>query len=199
MRCQANTNKGDQCSREVEEGEKFCWQHQGDDVNKGGRPSKYDLVDLEEIKEWAKEGLTDFEISKRLGITTTTLYEWKNKYSEFSEALKKAKAQADYRVENSLYQRAMGYQYDEEVKERVPIYDSDGNITGYEVVTTKVTRKEVKPNVTAQIFWLKNRQPKKWKDKKDIDITSEGQHISGLSEEEKEKKLQELEQKYGDS
>lgn len=198
MRCQGIKNDGEQCTREAEGGKEFCWQHQEDVENKGGRPSQYDDVDLEEVREWAKEGLTDFEISKRLGITTTTLYDWKNKFSEFADALKKAKKQADFRVENSLYQRALGYQYDEVTRERVPIYDENGNIIGHEVTETKVITKEVKPNVTAQIFWLKNRQPHKWKDKKDIDITSDGKNISGMTAEEREKRRQELRAKLGE-
>lgn len=100
---------------------------------KVGRKSKYgDFVDrkgLVLVKGWARDGLTDVQIAKNIGITTSTLYEWKNKYPDFSEAIKESKEVADYEVENALFKKAkMG-------------------------------------DVTAQIFWLKNRKPKQWRDK----------------------------------
>ena len=86
-----------------------------------------------------------------MGITTKTLYEWKNKYGEISEALKKGKEVIDRQVENALLKRALGYAYDETTYE-------DG-------VETKRVTKEVAPDTTAQIFWLKNRKPAEWRDK----------------------------------
>ncbi len=72
-----------------------CWQHpppgEGTEVNRGGRPSKYDPSIIPKVEEWANEGLTDYEISKRLGISTVTLYDWKKKYPEFSKSLKRAR------------------------------------------------------------------------------------------------------------
>lgn len=89
------------------------------------------------LEGWARDGLTDEEIAKNMGVRTSTLYEWKNKYSEISEALKKGKEFADYQIENALYNSAL-----------------DGN-------------------TTAQIFWLKNRRPDKWRDKPISDKNTE--------------------------
>nr|DAS65667.1 MAG TPA: terminase small subunit [Bacteriophage sp.] len=106
---------------------------------------------LIKIQGWARDGLIDEQIAHNMGITTKTLYEWKNKYSEISEALKKGKEVIDRQVENALLKRALGYAYDETTYE-------DG-------VETKRVTKEVAPDTTAQIFWLKNRKPAEWRDK----------------------------------
>ena len=100
---------------------------------KVGRKSKYgDFVDrkgLVLVRGWARDGLTDLQISKNIGVAMSTFCDWKNKHPEFSEALKRSKDVADYEVENALFKKAkMG-------------------------------------DVTAQIFWLKNRKPKQWRDK----------------------------------
>lgn len=81
------------------------------------------------LEGWARDGLTDEQIAKNIGITVSTFYEWKKKYSEISESLKKGKEVVDYEVENALLSSALG------------------------------------GNTTAQIFWLKNRRPDKWRDK----------------------------------
>lgn len=113
------------------------------------------LPHLETIKGWARDGATDEEIYKRLGISKETFYTYKREYIAFFDALKDGKEIADYKVENSLYKRAMGYSYDEITQEL-----SDGVITVKKIVT-----KEIVPDVTAQIFWLKNRRPKQWRDR----------------------------------
>jgi hypothetical protein len=81
------------------------------------------------LEGWARDGLTDEQIAKNIGITVSTFYEWKKKYSEISESLKKGKEVVDYEVENALLSSAL------------------------------------EGNTTAQIFWLKNRRPDKWRDK----------------------------------
>ncbi|SDH77014.1 Transposase [Aneurinibacillus thermoaerophilus] len=139
------------------------------------------------LEGWARDGLTDEQIAKNIGISTSTLYEWKKKYSEISEALKKGKEVIDLEVENALLKRALGYRYDEVTKERCAIRDENGEIVGYEMVVTKVTTKEVQPDVTAQIFWLKNRQSDKWRDKQNIEHSgqiNQKMDMSGLSVEE---------------
>lgn len=205
LRCLGEKNDGSRCTRKKEfpvdkaPEEWRCWQHPKDDgsVNKGGRKSKYNDIDLDEVESWAKEGLTDYEIAKRLGIGVSTLYEWKNKFPEFSEALKRAKKQADFRVEDSLNKRANGYKYNEVTKERIKLYDGEGNVVGQELVTTKVVTKEVKPDTTAQIFWLKNRKPDVWRDTKNIEANINDKR-DNMTEQEKKDRLQELRAKLGD-
>lgn len=107
------------------------------------------------LEGWARDGLTDEQIAENIGITATTLYEWKNRFPEISEALKKGKEVVDIRVENALLKRALGYEYTEE---RIEISGKDGR----KVIQTVKT---VLPDTTAQIFWLKNRRPDKWRDR----------------------------------
>ena len=108
------------------------------------------------IEGWARDGLTDEQIAHNMGIATSTLYEWKKQYAEISEALKKGKEVVDRLVENALLKRALGYEY-EEVREKFEMG----------VCTERtVTKKEVIPDTTAQIFWLKNRKPQEWRDKR---------------------------------
>ena len=118
---------------------------------------------LLKIEGWARDGLSDEQIAKNIGISTSTLYEWKKKYSEFSEALKKGKEVIDRQVENALLKRALGYEY-EEVKQ---IIEKDDN--GKDRKRIEKIIKHVAPDVTAQIFWLKNRKPQEWRDKQQIE------------------------------
>ena len=109
------------------------------------------------LEGWARDGLTDEQIAINMGIRTSTLYEWKNKYSEISESLKKGKEVIDTIVENALLKRALGYRYDE--------------VTIENGIETKRVTKEVQPDTTAQIFWLKNRRPDKWRDKQNVEVS----------------------------
>lgn len=118
---------------------------------------------LVEIEAWKRDGLTDEQIFKNLGISRDTFYKYKEKYTDFSDALKKGKEVADIEVENALFKRAIGYRYKEKIKEVKEIDEK-------KTVFIKEVEKEMPGDVGAQIFWLKNRKSSKWKDKQDIDI-----------------------------
>lgn len=107
------------------------------------------------LAAWARDGLTNEQIANKCGVTATTLYAWMNTYPEISEALKKGKEIVDIQVENALLKRALGYTYTETMTE----VSKDG-------IKTRKTVKEVVPDVTAQIFFLKNRKPGVWRDKR---------------------------------
>lgn len=117
---------------------------------------------LLKIEGWARDGLIDEQIAYNIGITRETLSQWKNKYSDISDALKKGKEVVDRQVENALLKRALGYKY-EEIK-------TEETEEGKKVT---VTIKEVVPDTTAQIFWLKNRKPDQWRDKQQIEHSGE--------------------------
>lgn len=110
------------------------------------------------LEGWARDGLTDEQLAGKMGINPATLYDWKNKYPKISESLKKGKEVVDIQVENALLKRALGYDYQEQ---RIEKSDKDG---------TKIiqTIRHVPADTTAQIFWLKNRRPDKWRDKPEI-------------------------------
>ena len=107
------------------------------------------------LEGWARDGLTDEQIALKVRINVATLYRWKEKYCEICEALKKGKDVVDIKVENALLKRALGYSYKEVKCKR------ENGVLTEETTTTK----EVIPDVTAQIIWLKNRRPNKWRDK----------------------------------
>lgn len=112
------------------------------------------------IEGWARDGLTKEQIAKNIGIHRDTLNEWEKKYSVISDSLKRGREVVDRQVENALLKRALGYEYME-----TKIEEEFGEIT------KKVTTiKQVIPDVTAQIFWLKNRKPEQWRDKRDVDL-----------------------------
>jgi transposase-like protein len=147
------------------------------------RPSKYETEvkdKLTLVQAWARDGLTNEQIAHNLGISHDTLYRYQKEHSEFSDALKRGKEVVDIEVENALLKRAMGYKFDEVT------YESKFNpiLEKWEQVETKRVTKEVQPDTTAQIFWLKNRKPVEWRDKQDIEhsghMTSQID-LSGLS------------------
>jgi transcriptional regulator with XRE-family HTH domain len=121
------------------------------------------------LEAWARDGLTDEQIAKNMGISESTLYAWKGKYPEFSDALKKGKEVVDIQVENALFKRAMGYKTVEVTEETRLIGVDDDKVPIYAMAESKRVYKEFPPDVTAQIFWLKNRKPKEWRDKQQID------------------------------
>lgn len=221
------------------------------------------------LEAWARDGLTDEKMAEKIGISRSTLCEWKNKYPDISDTLKRGKEVVDVQVENSLLKRALGYKYTEITRERIidsgqkkrhggeselteqewelaikyfgdkccycgnyssnltkdhikPLNDNgtlsrdnvipccrscnsskkDNEMVSWyqsqsyydkyrlqkiyeyiqfvvsmgkpqentgELVVTKEVVKEVVPDVTAQIFWLKNRKPETWRDKHEFE------------------------------
>ena len=111
------------------------------------------------LEGWAKSGLTDEQIAKNIGINRTTLYDWKKKEANIADALKKGKEVIDFEVENALLKRALGYEYEEETYENG--------------ILTKKVKKQVAPDTTAQIFWLKNRKKEQWREKVEVVKTDE--------------------------
>lgn len=97
-----------------------------------------------------------------MGVSRSTLNAWISKYSDISDVIKKGREVVDRQVENALLKRALGYTYDE-VSEKF-----EGGV----LTERKVIKKQVVPDTTAQIFWLKNRKPEEWRDKRVIDDNS---------------------------
>ena len=128
-----------------------------------GRKGLYDewLTDdgLMRIEGWARDGLTNDQIAHNMGIGLRTLAEWLTKFPAISAHLKRGKEPVDLEVENALLKRALGYSY-EEVTTEIEELPS-----GKQKKHIKKTTKTVVPDVAAQIYWLKNRRPDKWRDK----------------------------------
>lgn len=129
---------------------------------KRGRPSKYDKIDLKLVTRIASLNLTDKQIAEALNISEATLNNYKEKYPEFLESLKKGKKLVDNKVVASLFHRAVGYSHPD-----VHISNYRGKITKTAII------KHYPPDVAACIIWLKNRQPDEWRDKVEHSITGE--------------------------
>lgn len=122
------------------------------------------------LNGWARDGLTDEQIAKNMQISTSTYYDYRKKYVEISEALKKGKEIIDYKVEDSLLKKCFGY--NAKVKKNVKVkrveYNDDGYKSNeYEEIIEVYDEVHVPADTTAQIFWLKNRKPEKWREKQE--------------------------------
>ncbi len=123
---------------------------------------------LELIGGWARQGLTEEDIAHNMGISCRTLSRWKEKFCQLCQALKISKDVADFRVENALYKRACGCTVTEKTVHRVK-----DPVTGKVSVTERETVREIPPDTIAAIFWLKNRKPKHWRDKQELELSGE--------------------------
>lgn len=136
---------------------------------KVGRPSKYENVCLKTVTKLCLLGLTDEELAEYFEVNIDTIYNWKNEHPEFVEAIKNGKEKADAKVAKRLYRRAMGYEH-KDVELKVV---SNGNGDGSRIEEVEVT-KIYPPETAAAIFWLKNRQSKRWRDKQEIETKHSG-------------------------
>lgn len=121
---------------------------------KVGRPTKIDKVDMELLEKLYRAGLSDEKVSEILGITRKTIYSWRKANKEFLHTIKDWKAEADEKVERSLYERACGYEH--EIEE---LFFYAGKVIKVNTI------KKYPPSEIACFFWLKNRNPEKWRDK----------------------------------
>lgn len=119
-----------------------------------GRPTLYKPEYDEQARKLCLLGSTDAELADFFEIQESTLNNWKHAHPSFMESIKKGKTQADSSVADRLFQRAMGYQHPD-----VHVSNYQGDVT-----LTPIT-KEYAPDTTAAIFWLKNRQRSKWRDR----------------------------------
>lgn len=143
-----------------------------------GRKSKYDQDTFPNLAEqFAREGLSDEQIAKNLGIGTRTYYEYLEKYPQFSQAIKRGKKPVDIEIENALFKRAKGYTVEEVHTE----YINDGS-ENPKIKTQKRVKKEIAPDTGAIVFWLTNRVPHRWQNKQNtnVNVTNKREEIAAL-------------------
>lgn len=122
------------------------------------RPTNYRKEYAEQARKLCLLGYTDKQLADFFGVNERTINRWKSDYPEFCQSIKKGKEFADGEVVDSLYKRATGFEYNEvELK------------TDDKTKSKRVTKKLIAPDPTSAIFWLKNRQPKLWRDKQTIE------------------------------
>lgn len=136
-----------------------------------GRKGLYEdwLTDdgLLRIEGWARDGLTDEQIARNIGVSERTFTRWKETLPAIVTALKKGKAPADIIVENSLYKSATGYYVTIKKPMKIKTKKQLAGKGTIEEERVEYYDEEIyiPPNPTSQIFWLKNRRPDKWRDK----------------------------------
>ena len=119
------------------------------------------------LEGWARDGLTDEQIANNIGISRSTLFEWRKNNQDISNALKKGKEIVDIEVENALLKKALGYNVpiQKAFKIKEVIYQDGKRLKETERIEYAEEQVHVPADTTAQIFWLKNRKPDKWRDK----------------------------------
>ena len=115
------------------------------------------------LEGWARDGLTEEQIAKNIGISRQSLWKWKEKEVDILNALKKGKEVVDIEVENALLKKALGYTITLH-KQKVT---KDGDVVDIEEEV------HIAPDTTAQIFWLKNRKKKEWRDKVEVETNAD--------------------------
>lgn len=133
-----------------------------------GRPTKYKEEYNIQVEKLCKLGATDEELANFFDVDVSTVNNWKIEHPQFFESIKRGKVEADSNVAERLYQRAMGFEHDsEEIK--VVSMGKEGS-----AIERVPIRKVYPPDPTAAIFWLKNRRPKDWRDKQEIEAQITG-------------------------
>ena len=144
-----------------------------------GRKTLFRAEIIHESEIMASYGLTEAQIANVLNVSPFTLSRWKRKNPEFEQALKRGADISNHQVTKSLFHRALGYGYNEVSYEKVTLGNLAAKvdkkaeietILNMDAYKTKVVVKQVLPDVTAQIFWLKNRQPDLWREKHEVDL-----------------------------
>lgn len=141
------------------------------------------------LEAWARDGLTDEQIANNMGISVASLYNYKNQHLEILEALKKGKEVVDIEVENALLKKCFGYNVP--IKKtfkvkRIKYNPENGKkIEEYEELVEGEDEVHIPADTTSQIFWLKNRKPKEWREKQEYSNNDELEKLDKLLEEQK--------------
>lgn len=131
-------------------------------TTKKGRPTLYKEEYNEQAFKLCLLGATDEELANFFNVNEDTINEWKKVHNEFSVSVVRGKIISDAEVANSLYKRATGYDLETE-----KVFQYEGAIVRADTIT------HYPPDGGAAMNWLKNRQPKKWRDKHDIEHSGE--------------------------
>lgn len=127
-----------------------------------GRPTKFNDALKDAMLALYKQGRTDSQVAKAIGVTPKTLRNWRGKHPSFGVVVQDMKNVADAMVEASLFARATGYSHPED-----KFFQYEG------MILKERTTKHYPPDVQAAQFWLKNRQPKRWRDKTEVETSGE--------------------------
>lgn len=131
-----------------------------------GRRTKYRDDFPLRVQQYAREGLSEKQIAKNLGVSHQTFNQYKHKYPEFLDALTKGKAPVDTQVENALLKKALGYEY-------VEVHETETFENGHPQTIVKRVTKHIPPDTTACKFWLANRMKDRWRERLEHEHTGD--------------------------
>lgn len=136
-----------------------------------GKYSKWlEKDNLLRLKSWARDGLTDEEIAKKMEISPSTFYEWQKKYSEISEAIKRGREPTNVILEDTAFERATQWRTVKEVTKEPRMDRKTGKI---ELAVVKEVEKEIPPDSTLLIFLMKNRMKEKYGDRQQVELSGQ--------------------------
>lgn len=159
----------------------------------GGRGKSLYKPELDEhAYNYCLLGAMDEDLAQFFGVSVTTLNKWKKKYPRFGERIRAGKLYADIHVARSLYKKAIGFicrqvvTHGTKMPAKMAKFEGSMDETFFEegdddFQLVKITTKEVVPDTRAQIFWLKNRQPKLWREKQEVDHTTDAKKMSHIT------------------
>lgn len=129
---------------------------------KAGQPTRFKKEYIDLAYNYCLLGATDKDLAIFFDVDERTINNWKSSHKEFFQSIKRAKEFADAQVAQSLFNRANGYSHNE-----TKVFNNQGEILTHDCV------KHYPPDPTSAIFWLKNRQPEKWRDKQEVELGGE--------------------------
>lgn len=130
------------------------------------RPEKYKPEFCNTARDLLANGATEEFVAIELGISLASLKNYKNKYPEFLAAIRAGLDIQVSNVEGALYKRAVGYAAPDTKAQWVQ--DSDGGHWKYAEM-----EKHYPPDEPSIRFYLKNKKPDEWKDRRDMALGSE--------------------------
>lgn len=136
------------------------------------------------IEGWARDGLSLAQIAHNVGVADSTFRRWKEENEALSAAIKRGNAPVDLEVENAMLKSALGHK--ETVRKAIKVKTEKQKVGEGKIVEEHIEYVDeevyIPPQVVAQIFWLKNRRPDKWKDKIEQTVVSEVEDLTPLAE-----------------
>ena len=136
------------------------------------------------IEGWARDGLSLAQIAHNVGVADSTFRRWKEENEALSAAIKRGNAPVDLEVENAMLKSALGHK--ETVRKAVKVKTEKQKVGEGKIVEEHIEYVDeeiyIPPQVVAQIFWLKNRRPDKWKDKVEQTVITEVEDLTPLVE-----------------
>ena len=136
------------------------------------------------IEGWARDGLSLSQIAHNIGVADSTFRKWRDEHEAISAAIKRGNAPVDLEVENAMLKSALGHK--ETVRKAIKVKTEKQKVGEGKIVEEHIEYVDeevyIPPQVTAQIFWLKNRRPDKWKDKIEQTVVTEVEDLTPLAE-----------------